>query len=146
MNLAEMISLAAQFHLQQKDKGGNPYILHPLQVMRYAQEMFGYDEELLCIAVGHDLLEDTTVTVDDLLRVGFSDRVVNGIIALTKRQGQTAKEYKMIVKSNQDAIKVKMCDLRHNSDVTRLKGVTQKDMERIVRYCEFYEELKQCLT
>lgn len=144
--LAGMIALAARAHQDQTDKGGRPYILHCMTVMRYAEEMFGYDDELLAIAVGHDLIEDTGNTADMLEDDGFSPRVVRGILAMTKREGMTKREYQLQVMGNEDAIKVKMCDLRHNTDVTRLKGVTESDMARIKRYCEFYEELKACLN
>lgn len=103
------------------------------------------DEELQCIAVGHDLLEDTLTAVEELTALGFSERVVRGIDILTKREEQTQADYRQRVKSNIDAVRVKIEDLRHNSDIRRLKGVTEKDIARMVRYHEFYLELKACL-
>lgn len=141
--LANMLILATQRHDGQFDKGGKPYILHPLKVMHYLRTD---DEELQCIALGHDLIEDT---FDDLIcgqtflrSRGFSSRVVSGIVAMTKRLGQSFDEYKAQVKSNPDAILVKMADLRHNSDIRRLKGVGPKDIERIEKYHRFYLELE----
>ncbi len=142
--LSNMLIIATQRHDGQFDKGGNPYILHPLKVMHYLRSD---DAELQCIALGHDLIEDTFDDVHTgltyLLSRGFSNRVVDGIFALTKRPGQTFEEYKEQVKGNHDAILVKMADLRHNSDIRRLKGVTQKDIERIEKYHRFYLELKE---
>lgn len=137
--LCKMISLATERHAGQFDKGGRPYILHPLTVMHRLRTD---DEELQCIAVGHDLLEDTTVTGAELLEMGFSARVVVGISDLTKVKGQSAGEYRDQVKLNPDARHVKIEDLRHNSDIRRLKGVTEKDVKRMVHYHEFYLELQ----
>lgn len=100
------------------------------------------DEELQCIAVGHDLIEDTTVTTDLLRDLGFTERVVKGILCLTKFEGEDDAQYRGAVKANPDAVRVKIEDLRHNSDIRRLKGVTEKDVARMVRYHEFYLELK----
>lgn len=137
--LGSMIMLATRFHEGQFDKGGQPYILHPLKVMYLLKTD---DEELQCIAVGHDLLEDTDCLIADLRFEGkASDRVVSGIWALTKQPGQSFDEYKNAVKANYDAIRVKLCDLRHNSDLRRLKGVGEKDLARVQKYAKFYDEL-----
>lgn len=141
--LSMMISLATDRHARQLDKGGRPYILHPLTVMHRLRTD---DEELQCIALGHDLLEDTKTTVQELDALGFSNRVIVGILRLTKEENETEEGYRQKVKSNQDAIRVKMEDLRHNSDIRRLKGVRSKDIERMVRYQEFYLELKAALA
>lgn len=156
-----MISLAAQAHEDQFDKSGQPYILHTLKVMHYLKTD---DEELKCIAVGHDLIEDcpeyylndlkyceiyseyfyenNLYTYRHYLRyLGFTDRIINGIVFLTKITGETYDQYKEKVKSNPDSILVKMADLRHNSDIRRLKGITSKDIERTRKYFEFYLEL-----
>lgn len=138
--LAKMIELAATKHGNQFDKGGNPYILHVLHVMNTVESK---DLEVKQIAVGHDLIEDTDVTVAMLTEMGFSERVIQGIAALTKIPNQEHFEYKQRVKSNPDAVVVKMADLLHNSDLRRLKGVTEKDFSRMNKYMEFYHELKQ---
>lgn len=141
--LNKMITLAANAHADQYDRGGNPYILHCMKVMHYVKSN---DEELQCIALGHDLIEDTYVTADYLkVDLGFTARIVNGIVAMTKQQGQCYDDYKNQVKSNKDAIRVKMADLRHNSDIRRLKNksVTEKDIARMVNYHNFYLELQE---
>jgi (p)ppGpp synthase/HD superfamily hydrolase len=139
-----MLIIATQRHDGQFDKGGAPYILHPLKVMHYLRSD---DPELQCIALGHDLIEDTFKDQRDgegyLRSRGFSERVIDGILALTKREGQTLEQYKAQVMANKDAIKVKMADLRHNSDIRRLKGVTAKDFDRMAKYHQFYLELKE---
>ena len=140
--LSRMIVIATNAHTGQFDRGGNAYILHPLKVMHYVKSD---DEELQCIALGHDVIEDTSVTYQDLRDAGMSERVIAGIAALTKLPGQTLDEYKLGVFANVDAMKVKMADLRHNTDIRRLKGVTEKDFARMERYHRFYTEISMKL-
>lgn len=142
MMLANMLLIAANAHADQFDKGGKPYILHPLKVMHYLKTE---DEELQCIALGHDLIEDTDVTYSELASAGMSTRVVEGIRALTKVRGESYTEYKQRVFQNRDAMLVKLCDLRHNTDIRRLKGITDKDAARIARYHEFWIEIQRAL-
>lgn len=137
--LNKMLVLATNRHAGQFDRGGNPYILHPLKVMYYLKSN---DEELQCIALAHDLVEDTETTYTELREMGFTERIIQGIVTLTKVPGESYEEYKIRVKSNSDAVKVKMADLRHNTDVRRLKGVTDKDLARMEKYHRFYLELQ----
>ena len=141
--LDTMLKLAITGHAGQFDRGGSPYILHPLKVMHYLKTD---NEELQCIAVGHDLIEDTSTTYKDLRDAGISERVIDGIRALTKVPGETYDEYKVRVFSNRDAMIVKCADLRHNTDIRRLKGVTSEDIERTAKYYEFYSQLRVLLN
>jgi len=137
--LGKMLVMAAVAHDGQFDKGGKPYILHCLQVMH---NLKSDDEELQCIALGHDIIEDTKTTWHDLEEAGFSKRVVSGIRAMTKQNGYSYDEYKLQVFANKDAMKVKIADLMHNSDIRRLKGVTEKDINRMAKYHRFYLEIQ----
>lgn len=137
--LAQMLHIATTAHHGQFDKGGNPYILHPLKVMHYLKSD---DEELMCMALGHDVIEDTSVTYKDLREAGISERVIAGVCCLTKQPGQTYDEYKEGVFASEDAMRVKMADLRHNTDIRRLKGVTEKDIARMAKYHQFYMEIR----
>ena len=98
------------------------------------------------VAVLHDVIEDTSVTYKDLRDAGISERVIVGIRALTKQPGQTLEEYKEGVFASEDAMRVKMSDLRHNTDIRRLKGVTEKDIARMAKYHLFYTEIKARLA
>lgn len=140
--LGNALLIAANAHAGQFDKGGSPYILHPLKVMHYLKTD---DEELQCIALLHDVIEDTKTTWNDLTDVGMSLRVLAGVEALTKMPGESYDEYKNKVFANRDAMMVKTCDLRHNSDIRRLKGVAQKDIDRITKYNIFYLEIQERL-
>lgn len=137
--LSTMLVLTVNGHDGQFDKGGNPYILHPLRIMHRLRTK---DEFLQCIALGHDLVEDCGVTYQQLRDAGMPERVIHGIRCLTKIAGESYDEYKAKVKSNWDSILVKMEDLRDNSDIRRLKGITQKDFERTQRYHTFWLELR----
>lgn len=136
--LGKMLVIATNAHAGQFDRGGKPYILHPLKVMHYLKSD---DEELQCIALGHDVIEDTNVTYQDLRDAGMSDRVIKGIAGMTKLPGQTPMEYREQVYKNKDSMLVKRADLRHNTDIRRLKGVTEKDFERMARYHDFYLQI-----
>ena len=137
--LNNMLVLATNAHAGQYDKAGQPYILHCLAVLHRIKST---DEELQCIAVGHDILEDTKTTYADLIDVGMTTRVIQGITDLTKMPGKTYDAYKSKVLENPDARAVKKADLRHNSDLRRMKDVTEKDIKRVAKYMAFYAEIE----
>lgn len=141
--LGKVLVLATNAHAGQFDRGGNPYILHPLKVMHYLKSQ---DEELQCIALLHDVVEDTKTTWKDLEDIGCTPRIIAAVKALTKVPGQSYDEYKQEVFGNTDAMKVKLADLRHNTDIRRLKGVSQKDLERLGRYNMFFLEIQNILN
>lgn len=137
--LSKAIWIAVVAHKDQFDRGGTPYICHPMKVMHYLKTT---DEELQCVAILHDVVEDSNISYKELRDQGMSERVVEAVKALTKVPGEEYDEYKQKVFSNIDAMKVKLCDLRHNSDIRRLKGVTEKDQARIRKYNEFFLEIQ----
>ncbi len=141
--LDKAIVIATNAHHGQFDKGGKPYILHPLAVMNM---LATEDEELMAIGLLHDVIEDTKVTYKDLRDAGMTERVIDGIRGMTKLPGQTLEEYKEQVFDNIDTMKTKACDLRHNSDFRRLKGVSEKDIERMAKYQVFYFQIQQKLN
>ena len=128
--LSLAISIATKAHEGQYDRGGKPYILHPLHLM--TQLLF--DTELASIAVLHDVVEDSDVTLDDLTRQGFSPRIVSALRLLTHEPGVSYAGYIEGICGSYDAIRVKRKDLEHNSDITRLKGITEKDLVRTKKY------------
>lgn len=140
--LAKAIALAANKHVDQKDKGGNAYILHPMRMMMRLRTT---DEELMAIAILHDVVEDCGVSYDDLFQMGMSDRVVEGVRALTKQRGETYDQFIDRVMLNRDAMLVKREDLKDNSDITRLKGVTEKDFTRVQKYALAYKKINDAL-
>ena len=137
--LSAMLVLVATAFAGKYDRQGLPYVLHCLQVMYF---MESDDEELLCIALGHDLIEDTKTTYLMLRQLGMTERILEGIRCMTRLPGETEEEYQARVMSNPDSIKVKLGDLRHNTDIRRLKGVSEKDLARLQKYHTFYLKLK----
>lgn len=131
--LALAIKVAAEVHLNQTDKSGKPYILHPLHLMNQLL----YDTELAIIAVLHDVIEDSNgqITIELLKWMGFSERVLVALDLLTHKDGDTyLGVYIAGICTNIDAITVKRKDLEHNSSITRLKGLREKDLQRISKY------------
>ena len=137
--LARAISIATKAHEGQFDKGGKPYILHPLHLM--SQLMF--DPQLATIAVLHDVVEDSNITMDGLAIEGFSVRVLCAVDALTKKPNVNYDDYLNDICSNYDAIRVKRKDLEHNSDITRLKGIETKDIIRMEKYHKAFVRLTE---
>lgn len=134
--LALAISIAADAHYGQFDKGGKPYILHPLKLMN---ELL-WDLQLATIAVLHDVEEDTGVS---LVGRGFSPRVMSALALLKHDSRDSYEDYIEKVCTNLDAITVKRKDLEHNSCITRLKGVTPKDLARVDKYHKAFVRLTE---
>jgi (p)ppGpp synthase/HD superfamily hydrolase len=141
--LARAIQFAADKHADQTDKGGNAYILHPLRMMMRLRTS---DEELMAIAVLHDVVEDCGVSFDELWDFGMSERVVAGVKALTRQAGETYEQFIERLADNRDALLVKKEDLRDNSDLTRLKGVTEKDVARMQKYMRAFKRVEALLS
>lgn len=138
MSLTERaLSLATEKHRGQVDKGGAPYIRHPEAVAR----MLETDDEKV-VALLHDIVEDTDVTLGDLEPLGFSKKQIDAIDALTKRRGESYESYLSRVRGNALARKVKVADITHNMDTSRLKTVTSADLSRLERYRTALETLR----
>lgn len=123
------LAIAKKAHAGQVDKAGVDYIQHPIYVASQVTT-----EQEKAVALLHDVIEDSDVTADDLLAVGLPDEVVKAVQILTKKKGQSYQEYLEKVKLNNLARIVKLADLKHNSDLSRLKSVTNTDYERVKKY------------
>ena len=121
--------VAKKAHLGQVDKAGEDYIKHPEKVASFVKT----DEEK-AVAYLHDVIEDTELTLEDLREYGFSEEVLKAVDVITKKKGQDYQTYLNSVKENKLARVVKLADLRHNSDLTRLINITEKDIERKEKY------------
>lgn len=135
--LNKMLSLSSTMHCSQVDLAGVQYIFHIMRVTDNCREMWGHeDEELLAIAAGHDLLEDT-VCSEATIFFEFGERVCKGIKALTKYEGQTYKQYQEAVLANEDAMRVKLADLKDNMRLDRYAVYDEKAMARVAKYVAF---------
>lgn len=128
--------IAKRAHLGQVDKAGEDYIKHPEKVASFVET----DEEK-AVAYLHDVIEDTELTLEDLHEYEFSKEVIEAVDIITKKKGEDYRSYLNSVKKNKLARAVKLADLRHNSDLTRLTKVTEKDIERKEKYQKAIEFL-----
>lgn len=135
------IEIATSAHAGQRDKAGQPYILHPLRVMFRVD---GGHEQMA--AVLHDVVEDTSTTIDDLAREGFPPEVLRAVEALTKLPGETRLEAAARAAADPVARKVKLADNAENMDLSRIPNPTDKDHARCREYAEVRELLLACKT
>lgn len=138
--LASMaLSIACEEHSGQVDKADKPYIYHIVQVGKNISKK---DDEYLAVAYLHDLLEDTNLTKEILLEQ-FPVEVVEAVQAITKKDNEPYNEYLEQVKKNPIALIVKISDLTHNIDLSRLKKVSSSDLKRVEKYRKAIEYLKE---
>ena len=131
------MNLAYTAHHGQFDKGGVPYIFHPIHL---AEQMD--DEISTCVALLHDTVEDTDVTLEQLARE-FPREVVEAVGLMTHAEGVDYFDYVRIIKENPIARAVKLADLHHNSDLTRLDTVDDKAKARAQKYAQAIALLKE---
>lgn len=128
---AKALALAVATHGGTKDRGGKPYIFHPLRIM---MRLDPDDLHLMALAIMHDVVEDSSISFNDLLEDGFSEEFVNDLRLLTRAPGVDYLDYVAAMQGNRRVLLVKEQDLKDNSDITRLKGVSEKDIARMVKY------------
>lgn len=135
--LEDAILLATQAHRGQKDKVGQPYILHPLRVMLRVE-----GEAARTVAVLHDVVEDTPHSLEDLRAMGFGDDVVAAVDSLTRRPDETYEQFVERAATNPLARRVKLADLEDNMDIRRYPDLTERDCERLGRYVRAWHRVK----
>ena len=123
--------LAYEAHKDQLDRTGLPYIFHPYRI---AEEMI--DESSTCVALLHDLIEDTDTTLEDLESEGFPAEVVEGVRLMTHEEDVPYFDYVERLKTNPLARAVKLADLRDNNNVGRLEKVEEEGLKRFEKYRE----------
>lgn len=131
------LKLCFEAHKDQTDKSGMPYVFHPFHL---AEQM--KDEETTIVALLHDVVEDSDITVDDLRKMGFSESVIEAIALMTHQGDAEYMDYVARIKENPIAKAVKLADLKHNSDTSRLDTVTKWDRERVAKYKKAIKLLK----
>lgn len=132
-------SLAEKYHKGQKDKSGVDYFSgHICTVASMVPE--GRPK---VVAYLHDIIEDTDMTAEKLLEMGFDTDVVAAVVALTHKEGVPYMEYIQNIKKNPLASQVKRADLKHNMDLSRLNVITEADKKRVQKYERAYKELTE---
>lgn len=131
------LKLCFDAHRDQVDKSGMPYVFHPFHL---AEQMT--DEDTTVAALLHDVVEDTDYTLDDLRAAGFPPQVVEALALLTHDEAVPYLDYVDAIKADPIARAVKLADLRHNSDTTRLETVDDKAKERLAQYAQAIARLE----
>ena len=123
------LKLCFESHKDQVDKSGMPYVFHPFHL---AEQM--ETEETTIVALLHDLVEDTDYAIEDLTNMGFGKDITDAIALLTHDDSVEYMDYVRSIKNNPIAKAVKLADLRHNSDLSRLGVVDERAIARNEKY------------
>ena len=123
------LKLCFDAHRDQLDKSGMPYVFHPFHL---AEQMDS--EASVILALLHDVVEDTPTTQEDLRRMGFPENVLEALALLTHDEAMPYMEYVALIAQNPLARQVKLADLRHNSDLSRLDTVDERALARREKY------------
>ncbi len=132
------LKLCFEAHRDQTDKSGLPYVFHPFHL---AEQMD--DEITATVALLHDVVEDTDITLADLKNMGFPDEVLEAVGMMTHDPSVPYLEYAASLRENPVARTVKLADLRHNSDLSRLDAVDEKALRRVEKYKKAIEILEE---
>nr|WP_154983833.1 HD domain-containing protein [Paenibacillus xylanexedens] len=138
LDIESAISVALQAHKGQLDKGGQPYILHPLAVMNRVESM----EEKI-VAVLHDVIEDSEVTLEELRGLGFSEEILTAIQLLTRSTEDSYEEFIEKTTTNRTARNVKIADIKENINISRIMNPTEEDYNRLEKYRKALERLER---
>jgi len=138
--IEKSIAIALEAHDGQKDRYGNPYILHALTV-----GLGGSSEAEIVAGILHDVVEDSDYTLQDLAKRGISESIIVCVDALTKRDGEKYDEYINRVLENHVAARIKLRDLEHNLALSRLQALHGSDLQRINRYLEAWRRIQKKL-
>ena len=132
------LKLCFEAHKEQVDKSGLPYVFHPFHL---AEQM--ESEETTVVALLHDVVEDTNYTIEDLSAMGFDKAVTDAIALMTHADGVDYMDYVRAIKENPIAKAVKLADLTHNSDLSRMDIIDEKALQRAKKYKEAIKILSE---
>lgn len=132
------LKLCFEAHKEQVDKSGMPYVFHPFHLAEQMQT-----EETTVVALLHDLIEDTDYTIEDLTSMGFSKNITDAIALMTHADSVEYMDYVREIKNNPIAKAVKLADLKHNSDLSRLDVVDEKALNRREKYLNAIKLLEE---
>lgn len=128
-NTNKALKFMFEKHKEQCDKSGVPYVFHPFMVANSMD-----DEDSTIVALLHDVLEDTDTSVEEIRNFGFSENVIEALMYLTHDKNVDYMDYIRNILNNDIAVKVKIADINHNSDRSRLNNLTEKDTLRYEKY------------
>ena len=134
--IKKAMDIAYKAHLGQVDKAGAPYIYHPMHIAERVDT-----EYEICVALLHDVIEDSDITLDYLFNKGFPHEIIEAVDLLTRKEKMTYREFILKIKTNAIARKIKIEDIKHNLDLNRLPKITDKDVDRAKYYKKFLDIL-----
>ena len=127
--LEKSLQIALKAYTGQRDKAGKTYILHPLRIMAKMAT-----EEEMAVALLHDVIEDSDISAEDLLKEGIPQNIVDAVVLLTKTRSENYKNFIKKLSTNKLASKVKKADIEDNINVLRLDSLGDSDLERVKKY------------
>lgn len=130
------LQIAIQAHRGQKDKSGRDYVMHPIRVAEHCK-----NPKAKIVALLHDTIEDTEVTVDYLREQGFPEEIISGVLSVTKREGEDYESFVARAAENPIGREVKIADLEDNMDIRRLEVLTDEDVIRLRKYLKAWQYL-----
>lgn len=130
------LRIAIQAHKGQRDKSGRVYVMHPIRVAERCR-----DPKAKVVALLHDTIEDTEVTADYLRMQGFPEEIIEGVLSVTKREGETYEDFVRRAAQNPLGKEVKRADLEDNMDIRRLREITDEDATRLRKYLRAWQFL-----
>lgn len=130
------LQIAIQAQREQKDKSGREYIMHPIRVAERCK-----DPRAKIVALLHDTIEDTGVTAEYLHSEGFPDEIINGVLSMTKQEGESYEDFVRRAAKNPIGKEVKIADLEDNMDIRRLQKITEDDVARLRKYLRAWQYL-----
>lgn len=130
------LRIAIRAHDGQKDKSGREYIMHPIRVAERCK-----DPRAKIVALLHDTIEDTDVTPDYLYSQGFPDEIIEGVLSVTKREGESYEDFVRRAALNPLGREVKRADLEDNMDIRRLETISDDDVNRLRKYLKAWHYL-----
>ena len=131
------LRLCFDSHRDQVDKTGLPYVFHPFHLAEQMNDEYG-----TVVALLHDVVEDTDLTLDDLTAMGYPEQIVDALALLTHAEGIPYMDYVLKIAKNPLARRVKIADLKHNSDMSRLDTVDDYALKRAEKYKKALEYLE----
>ena len=137
-NINKALNLMYEAHKGQKDKGNIPYVFHPYHI---AEQMNTEDE--IIVALLHDVIEDTNFTLEDIKSYGFNNNIIEALKVITHDKKTNYTDYINKISKNKLATKIKIRDLKHNIDISRIPNPTEEDYNRVNQYKKALEILNK---
>lgn len=130
------LRIAIRAHEGQQDKSGREYVMHPIRVAERCK-----DTRAKIVALLHDTIEDTDVTIEYLRKEGFPEEIIHAVLSVTKQEGENYEDFVRRAAKNAIGREVKIADLEDNMDIRRLKEIKEEDVARLRKYLSAWQYL-----